>query len=211
MGLPGVGKGTQARMLCKHLSVPHVSTGDILREAVHEGSALGRKVRAFLESGGLVPDELMGEVVQDRLSRADARGGFVLDGFPRTVVQVTTLDRVLGHLGVALDRAFFFEAPEHEVVRRLSGRRVCPQCGSLYHLESCPPRAAGICDGCGSALVQRHDDEEQVVRRRLAVYGEQTLPVVQAYRERGVLWEIDGTGDADVVFERLKKRGLGQA
>jgi len=211
MGPPGVGKGTQARMLCRHLNVPHVSTGDILREAVHGGTALGRKVRPFLESGGLVPDDLMGELVQDRLSRTDARGGFVLDGFPRTVAQVTTLDRVLGQLGVVLDRAFVLEAPEQEIVRRLSGRRVCPQCGSLYHLDSRPPRAAGICDGCGSALVQRPDDEEHVVRRRLAVYGEQTLPVIQAYRERGLLWEVEGTGEADAVFERLKKRGLGQA
>jgi len=211
MGPPGVGKGTQARMLCKHLKVPHVSTGDILREAVHEASGLGRKVKPFLDCGSLVPDDMMGELVQDRLSRADARGGFILDGFPRTVAQVTILDGVLGQLGVALDRVFALEAPEHEIVRRLSGRRVCPQCGALYHLDSRQPRAAGVCDGCGSALVQRPDDEEAVVRRRLAVYREQTLPVIQAYRDRGLLWEADGTGDAERVFETLKKRGLGEA
>ena len=208
MGPPGVGKGTQARYLRDHLKVPHVSTGDILREAVHGGGLLGRKVRPFLEAGQLVPEDLMGDLVRERLAREDARKGFVLDGFPRTVEQVGTLERVLGQLGVAIDRAFVLVVPEAEVVRRLSGRRVCPRCGTVFHLESRPPAAAGVCDGCGSALVQRADDQEAVVRNRLAVYREQTLPVVRAYRERGLAWEVDGTGEMQDVRERLRQ-GLG--
>ncbi len=205
MGPPGVGKGTQAQKLRVLLRVPHVSTGDILREAVNSATALGSKVGAFLESGTLVPDDLMAELIASRLGRDDAKGGFVLDGFPRTLDQVTTLDRVLGRLGVALDRAFALAAPEDEIVRRLSGRRVCAQCGALYHLDSRPPVAAGVCDGCGSALVQRPDDEDSVIRQRLEVYRAQTLPVLRAYRERGIGVEIDGTGDAEEVFGRLRQ------
>lgn len=203
MGPPGVGKGTQARKLTQALRVPHVSTGDMLREAVHEGTALGRKVRPHLEQGQLVPDELMEELIAERLGRDDAKRGFVLDGFPRTVEQIAALDRVLGRMGATLDRAIVLVVPEAELVRRLSGRRVCPACGALYHLDSRPPAAAGVCEACGSALVQRADDQEDVVRHRLAVYTGQTLPVIRAYRERGIHHEVDGVGEMSVVFERL--------
>lgn len=208
MGPPGVGKGTQARKLRDALGVPHISTGDILREAVHEGTPLGRKVRPYLDSGKLVPDDLMADVIAERLEKSDARSGFVLDGFPRTLEQVAMLDRVLGRLGIALDRAFMLEVPETEVVRRLSGRRVCSHCGALYHLESSPPASAGVCDACGAALVQRPDDAEEVIKERLEVYGRQTLPVAAAYRDRGLYWAVDGAGDPQAVFERLGT-GLG--
>jgi len=210
MGPPGVGKGTQARKLTQRLRVPHVSTGDMLREAIHGGTALGRRVRPYLDQGRLVPDELMEEMIAERLSKDDARAGFVLDGFPRTLEQLATLDRVLGRLGVTVDRAFVLSVPEAELVRRLSGRRVCPECGALFHLDSRAPTAAGVCDACGSALVQRPDDDENVVRHRLEIYAAQTLPVIQAYRERGIHHEVDGAGEMDEVFERIL-RGLRDA
>lgn len=205
MGMPGAGKGTQATRLVGELGVVHVSTGDILREAVHSGSALGRKVRGVLDSGALVPDDVMGELIADRLGRKDAADGFVLDGFPRTLQQVTTLDAVLDRLGVGLDLVYLLTAPETEIVRRLTGRRVCPSCGALFHLEQRPPSSAGVCDECSSALVQRQDDTESVIRERLRIFNEQTLPIAEAYRQRSLLREIDGTGDPQDVFGRLRR------
>ncbi len=210
MGPPGVGKGTQARRLSKQLSIPHVSTGDILRDAVHGGSALGRRVRSFLDGGPLVPDEIMGDLVSDRLSRPDARSGFVLDGYPRTVEQVGILDRVLARLGVTLDRVFVMDAPDEVVIRRLSGRRVCPGCGALYHLETRMPKSPGICEGCGSALVQRPDDAEEVVRERLKVYEAQTRPAISTYADRGLVQTVDASGDPDAVFHQMQA-GLAEA
>ncbi len=203
MGMPGVGKGTQATRLRDRLAVPHVSTGDILRDAVREGTPLGRKVRDFLDAGELVPDELIGDLIVERLGRSDAAEGFILDGFPRTAPQVAILDRVLHRLGVALDGAFLLAAEEEEIVRRLTGRRVCPSCSSVYHLETKAPRSAGVCDDCGSALVQRPDDTEDVIRDRLQVYRDQTLPIAEIYRERDMLRQVNGTGQPDAVFERL--------
>jgi len=204
MGMPGVGKGTQAARLLEHVGGIHVSTGDILRAAVQQGSALGRKVRDYLDSGTLVPDPLMGELIEERLARPDAAEGFVLDGFPRTVEQVTILDQVLDRLGIEVDRVFLLSAPEAEIVRRLSGRRVCPNCKAVFHLDNHPPRSAGVCDDCGSALAQRPDDAEDVIRERLRVFDEQTLPVASRYRERGVLVEVDGAGSPDDVAARVR-------
>ncbi|HEX4825750.1 MAG TPA: adenylate kinase [Candidatus Polarisedimenticolaceae bacterium] len=209
MGPPGVGKGTQAAALKSLLGVPHVSTGDILRASMNEGSPLGKKVKDFVESGHLVPDELMGDLIAERLARHDAARGFVLDGFPRTLPQVTILDSVLDRLGRPLDRVLILTVPESEIVRRLSGRRSCPKCGSVFHLESRPPKAAGICDNCGSALVQRKDDTEDVIRERLNIYATQTIPVAAAYRTKGLLAEVDGLGDVAEVGVRLKA-GLGR-
>jgi len=205
MGPPGVGKGTQAEKLRDHLDVPHISTGDLLREAVKAGTPVGRKVRSFVESGGLVPDELMGDLIAERLGRSDAAAGFILDGFPRTVEQVAILERVLDRLGVILDRAIALTADEAEIVRRLTGRRICPVDGAVYHIESRPPKSPGVCDKCGSALVQRADDTEEVIRNRLDVYSNQTLPLMEAYRERDTLREVDASGTPAEVFERLKK------
>jgi adenylate kinase len=210
VGPPGVGKGTQASLLKARLRVPHVSTGDILREAVQAGAPLGRKVKGFVESGQLVPDDVMGELIAQRIERPDARAGFVLDGFPRTVEQIGILDGVLARLGVALDRVFVLTVAEAEVVRRLTGRRTCPRCGSVFHVESRPPRSAGVCDGCGSALVQRADDTEEVIRERLRVYTRETLPVAEAYARRGLVQEVDGTGEPGAVFARLEA-GLAEA
>lgn len=205
MGAPGVGKGTQAARLSAGRGTPHISTGDILREAVNGGTELGGKVRAFLEAGQLVPDSLMGDLIQHRIGMADAEAGFILDGFPRTLDQVHILDRVLENLGVGLDGAFILTAPENEIVRRLTGRRVCPGCNTVFHLDSRPPQAPGVCDNCGSALVQRPDDTEAVIRDRLAVYEDQTRPVAEAYRTRGQLVEVDGLGDPDLVASRLEE------
>lgn len=203
IGPPGVGKGTQAAFLRERLGVPHVSTGDILRSAVKEGTPLGLEAREFVDSGRLVPDELMGSLIEERLARGDAARGFVLDGFPRTVDQVAILDRVLGGLGVGLDRVFSLVAPENEIVRRLSGRRTCPACGAVFHLESRPPAKPGRCDACGAELIQRPDDTEAVIRERLRVFRTQTQPVTDAYRQRGILAEIDGAGSPEVVRQRL--------
>lgn len=205
MGMPGVGKGTQATVLRELLGVPHVSTGDILREAVRAGTALGRRVSGILESGQLVSDDLMRELIAERLVQDDAREGFILDGFPRTQEQVTILDGVLARLSISLDAAYVLTAPEEEIVRRLGGRRVCPKCSEVYHLETKPPTSAGVCDGCGSALVQRADDSEAVIRDRLRVYADQTLPVAATYRERGLLQEIDASGSPETVAGRLKQ------
>ena len=205
MGMPGVGKGTQAARLRERLGVLHVSTGDILREAVQDGTPLGQQAQGHMDSGALVPDRLIGEMIRERLGREDVAAGFILDGFPRTAEQVVILDGVLKKLGVGLDRVVLLQAPEEEIVRRLAGRRVCPRCGALYHLENRPPQAAGVCDECGSALTQRPDDTEEVIRERLRIYREQTLPIAEAYRERELLQEVEGTGDPDVVFERLEQ------
>lgn len=210
MGPPGVGKGTQAKSLSRRLGLLHVSTGDILRVAVRDDAPLGRRARPYVESGRLVPDDLMGELIGERLARPDARGGFVLDGFPRTAEQVAALDGVLARLGLELDRVLLIVAPEAEIVRRLSGRRVCPSCGALFHVQSRPPRIEGVCDACGTALVQRADDREDVVRERLNVYERETLPVARAYRDRGLLLEVDGSGTPEEVFRRIRE-GLGVA
>ena len=211
MGPPGVGKGTQAEQMQALLGVPHVSTGNILRAAIQqEGSPLGKKVRGFVDSGKLVPDDLMGDLIAERLERKDAGAGFILDGFPRTLAQVSILEGVLGKLGMGLDKVLMLVVPEGEIVRRLSGRRTCPQCGAVFHLESRQPAAPGICDVCGSALVQRPDDTEQVIRERMKVYADQTLPVADAYRAKGILVEVDGFGGVDAVRARLRS-GLGKA
>ena len=210
LGPPGVGKGTQAAQLQALLGVPHVSTGNILRAAIQqEGSPLGREVRRFVENGRLVPDDLMGDLIAERLERKDATAGFILDGFPRTLEQVSILEGVLGRLGMVLDRVLMLVVPETEIVRRLSGRRTCPECGTVFHLESRPAAVPGVCDACGSALVQRADDTEQVIRERMKVYSDQTLPVADAYRAKGLLVEVDGFGDVDAVRARLTS-GLGR-
>jgi adenylate kinase len=174
-----------------------------------QGSPLGDRVREFVESGRLVPDALMGDLIAERLERKDASAGFILDGFPRTLEQVSILEGVLRRLGLTLDRVLMLEVPEAEIVRRLSGRRTCPSCGAVFHLDSRPSKVPGVCDVCGAALVQRPDDKESVIRDRLKVYTDQTLPVADAYRAKGVLVEIDGSGDVDDVRNRLNA-GLGR-
>lgn len=204
MGMPGVGKGTQATRLSESLGVVHLSTGDILRDAVKAGMSLGLKAKDAMASGKLVPDDLIGDMISERLAQHDVEGGFILDGFPRTVEQVAILDRVLEQRGVRLDRVILLGASEQEIVRRLSGRRVCESCGAVYHVESKPSSKGGACERCEGALVQRPDDTEEVIRERLRVYREQTLPIADAYKQRGLLVNVEGTGAPEEVFERLQ-------
>jgi adenylate kinase len=202
-GPPGVGKGTQAALLQETRRIPHVSTGDMLRAAIRSGTALGRQAQAVVESGELVPDALVSSLVAERLQGEDAREGFVLDGFPRTVVQAEFLDRELLKRGVRIDRVINLTVPEPEIVERLSGRRVCPRCGASFHVRFKPPRAAETCDLCGSTLDVRRDDHPDVVRDRLSVYARQTAPVLEHYRRAGVLRDVDGRGGPGEVASRI--------
>lgn len=204
MGMPGVGKGTQATRLSESLGVVHLSTGDILRDAVKAGMSLGLKAKDAMASGKLVTDKLIGDMISKRLAQHDVEGGFILDGFPRTVEQVAILDRVLEQRGVRLDRVILLGASEQEIVRRLSGRRVCESCGAVYRVESKSSSKGEACERCEGALVQRPDDTEEVIRERLRVYREQTLPIADAYKKRGLLVEVEGTGAPEEVFERLQ-------
>ncbi|HVQ75310.1 MAG TPA: adenylate kinase [Candidatus Binatia bacterium] len=205
LGPPGAGKGTQARQLAETWSVAHVATGDMLREALAQGTPLGLEARRYMDSGGLVPDEVVIGLVADRLTRPDARGGFVLDGFPRTAAQAEALDRLLAARGLGLDRVIFLDVTRPELLRRLTGRRVCRTCGATYHLISAPPRTAGRCDGCGGELYQREDDAEVAVARRLDVYQSQTAPLLAYYRSRGQLACVPGEGAVAQVAAEIKR------
>ncbi len=204
LGPPGAGKGTQARRLADRYGIPQVATGDILREAIASGSELGQRARAYVERGELVPDEVMLAVVEERLRRADAQRGFILDGFPRTVAQAEGLDRLLRRLGWRLDAVVLFEVPEEALVRRLAGRWTCPACGRVFHDVYNPPRTPGVCDADSTRLVQREDDRPETVRRRLAVYAEQTAPLVEYYRARGLLHRVDGSRDPEAVTDAIE-------
>lgn len=205
LGAPGAGKGTQARQLALGWGVPQVATGDMLREAVAGGTALGCEARRRMDSGGLVPDEVVIGLVDERLARPDAARGFVLDGFPRTVAQAEALDALLRRRGQELDRVIFFDVSREELLRRLTGRRICRQCGTVFHLVSAPPRTAGRCDGCGGELYQRDDDTEATVAKRLDVYQTQTAPLLDYYRSRRLLVRVAGEGAVDRVGEEIRK------
>jgi adenylate kinase len=203
LGPPGAGKGTQARRLAARWSVPQISTGDMLREAVVQGTRLGVEARRYMDAGELVPDAVIIGLVRERLAQPDGRKGFVLDGFPRTAAQAEALDRLLEAEGTPLERVVLFEMPDEEPVARLGGRLVCRSCGRNYHRTLSPSRAPGRCDACGGELYQRTDDEEATVRRRLAVYARDTRPLVDYYRRRGLLAPIAGSGAMDKVYEDL--------
>ena len=205
LGAPGAGKGTQARRLAAGWAVPQVATGDMLREAVAEGTPLGREAKRFMDSGALVPDEVVIGLVDERLARPDAASGYVLDGFPRTVAQAEALDALLRRRGQDLDRVIFFDVSRDELLRRLTGRRICRQCGTAFHLISAPPRAAGRCDQCGGELYQRPDDAEATVAHRLDVYQKQTAPLLDYYRDRGLLVRVEGEGPVERVAESIQK------
>jgi adenylate kinase len=203
-GPPGAGKGTQAQRLFRAYGTPQVSTGDILRQAVKDGTPLGLKAKPLMESGKLVPDELVIGLVEDRLKRPDCRQGFVLDGFPRTVAQAQALDAMLASLGRRIDHVLSLEVPLEVVVGRLSGRRSCPKDGRVYHVTEAPPEQEGVCDACRTALVQRPDDQEEVVRARQVTYRRDTEPLKSFYASRGLLRPVDGTGTLDEVFGRIQ-------
>jgi adenylate kinase len=193
LGPPGSGKGTQAKRLAKYLDIPHISSGDLFREMKEADTPLAHEIRQILASGDLVPDDLTVQVVAERLAKADTREkGAILDGFPRTVPQAEALDELLAKLGESLDIVLLIDITEDEAVRRISGRRVCPTCGRVYHVEFDPPEVPGHCDADGTALVQREDDQPAVVRDRYQVYLEKTEPLVDTYRDRGLLATIDG-------------------
>ncbi len=203
LGPPGAGKGTQAKRLARATEVLHLSTGDMLRQAVAEGTELGKKAKAYMDAGNLVPDGLMVDLIAEKLS--GGAGSYILDGFPRTLPQAEALDEILEKLGLPLADVVYFQVPREDLVRRLSGRLTCQVCGAVYHKEFHPPAREGICDRCGSAaLVVRPDDREEVVRKRLAVYDEQTRPLVEYYREKGLLREVDASPSEEEVFSTLK-------
>jgi adenylate kinase len=203
LGPPGAGKGTQARRLAARWSVPQVATGDMLREALARGTRLGLEARRYMDAGELVPDAVIIGLVRERLAQPDGRKGFVLDGFPRTAAQAEALDQLLEAEGTPLDRVVLFQIADEELVARLSGRRVCRSCGRNYHVTLSPPRVADRCDHCGGELYQRTDDEEATVRRRLAVYARDTRPLVDYYRQRGLLTPISAAGTMDTVHADL--------
>jgi adenylate kinase len=205
LGAPGAGKGTQADALATEAAVPHIATGDMLREALAKGTPLGLQARGYMESGALVPDDVVIGLVGERLDQPDAARGWVLDGFPRTVAQAEALDRLLSKRGADIERVLFFDVTRAELLRRLTGRRVCPNCGATYHLVSAPPRRPGVCDRCGALLEQRADDTETAVAKRLDVYRTQTTPLLDYYRDRGVLTEIDGEGPVPAVAAEIRR------
>jgi adenylate kinase len=207
LGSPGAGKGTQAELLAAAADVPHISTGDMFRHAVAAGSAVGLAATEFMERGELVPDDVTIGVVEERLRISDAARGFVMDGFPRTAQQATAFDALLAKFGWKLDAAIEFAVPRADLLRRLTGRWTCPNCGVTYNLVSAPPKVAGICDRCGTALVQRADDSEATVAIRLDVYGRQTAPLLAYYRGAGSLLTIDGTQTVEAVHAAVM-RGL---
>jgi adenylate kinase len=205
LGPPGAGKGTQADALAREWGVPHVATGDMLREAAARGTRLGLEAKRYMDTGALVPDEVVIGLVGDRLAEPDAANGAVLDGFPRTVAQAEALDRLLVARGAEIDRVVFFDVARPELLRRLTGRRICKTCGASYHVAFMPPRTAGVCDRCGGELYQRDDDAETAVAKRLDVYATQTTPLLDYYRGRGILSTISGEGVVPDITAAIRK------
>ena len=200
-GPPGAGKGTHAKILSERYQIPHISTGDLLRSEIQEGTALGKRAKSFIDNGKLVPDELVVEMVESRLKKPDAQKGFILDGFPRTVEQGKALERMLVEKKQTINLALQFDTSEEVIIDRLSGRRACSSCGMNYHIRNIRPRKEGICDVCGHPLIQRKDDQSDTIRKRLQVYEEQTAPLIEFYKDRNVLCVIDG----DLEVEPLQK------
>jgi adenylate kinase len=203
LGPPGVGKGTQAKILAEARGIPHISTGDIFRAEVGAGTELGTEAKGYMDRGELVPDELVVRMVAARLDHDDCKDGYLLDGFPRTMPQATALGEVLEQRGESLDRVLYFSAPDAVLVRRLSGRRTCPECGAGYHVEHMPPKVEGICDQCGAKLIQRKDDQPETIQNRLDVYKAQTQELIDYYQATGLLTEIDSTGSVDAIASNV--------
>jgi adenylate kinase len=199
LGPPGAGKGTQARELAREWGVAHLATGDMLRDALAAGTRLGLEAKRYMDRGALVPDDVIIGLMRERLGGPDAARGFIVDGFPRTIAQAEALAGLLKDAGQALDRVIYFEVSEPELLRRLTGRRICRRCQTVYHLVSMPPRTPGVCDRCGGELYQREDDGEAIVRSRLEVYRRQTEPLLAYYRQRGLLATVAGEGSVEAV------------
>lgn len=203
LGAPGAGKGTQAKKIAAKYSIPHISTGDIFRANIKNGTELGKKAKTFMDQGLLVPDELVVDLVVDRVKQDDCSRGYVLDGFPRTIPQAEALDAALAKINEKMDYAINVEVPDSNIVNRMSGRRACLSCGATYHIVHIPTKVEGICDVCGGELVLRDDDKPETVLKRLNVYHEQTQPLIEYYTNRGILVEVDGTLDMDDVFNAI--------
>ncbi|MCS7144632.1 MAG: adenylate kinase [Archaeoglobaceae archaeon] len=199
LGAPGAGKGTQAKIIAEKYKIPQVSTGDMLREAVAKGTELGRKAKEFMSQGKLVPDEVVIGIVKERLNQKDCEKGFILDGFPRTIAQAEALDRIMREMGRKIDAVININVPEEEIVKRIVNRRICRKCGSIYHLIYDPPKKEGICDKCGGELYQRDDDRESIVRERFKVYQKNTEPLIDYYKNKRILYDVDGTKDIEKV------------
>lgn len=203
LGAPGAGKGTQAKMISEKYSIPHISTGDIFRANIKENTELGQKAKEYMDKGLLVPDELVVNLVVDRLAKDDAKNGYVLDGFPRTIPQAEALTNALAKINEKLDFAIDVEVPDENIVNRMGGRRACVKCGGTYHVKYNPTKVEGICDACGGELILRDDDKPETVKQRLDVYHEQTQPLIDYYTKEGILKEVDGTIDLKDVFEAI--------
>jgi len=205
LGPPGAGKGTQAKRLVEKYHIPQVSTGDMLRAALKEGTPLGLEAKKYMDAGGLVPDSVVIGLVKERIQKPDAGGGYMLDGFPRTVAQAQELDSILGAIGQKIDHVVSVEVPNSELLGRLTGRRTCRSCGAGYHVMFDPPKKEGICDKCGGELYQRSDDNEATVMSRLETYEAQTKPLIDHYQKQGKLRRIDGVGKMDDILLRIQK------
>lgn len=205
LGPPGAGKGTQSVVLSKKYGIPHISTGDILRESVKSGQPLGLKAKSFMDKGELVPDEVVTGIVIERLKQADAKMGYILDGYPRTLTQAVDLDAALKKIGTAIEMVVYFETSERVAIERLTGRRVCKKCGFNYHIRNIPPKKAGVCDKCGGELFQRPDDKEETVLNRLKVYEAQTKPLIEYYTKQGILKKVSGDSNVDDLLAVLSK------
>ena len=203
LGAPGAGKGTQAKMIAEKYTIPHISTGDIFRANIKEGTKLGQQTKEYMDKGLLVPDELVVNLVVDRLTWEDAKNGYVLDGFPRTIPQAEALTKALAEKGEKVDFAIDIDVPDQNIIDRMGGRRACVNCGATYHIVNIPPKVEGICDKCGAKLILRDDDQPETVKKRLDVYHEQTQPLIDYYNAEGVLREVDGTVDMMDVFQSI--------
>ena len=203
LGPPGCGKGTQAKILIDTYHIPQISTGDILREAIKKESPLGIEAKTHMDQGSLVPDHLVIKIIEERLKQADCNRGFILDGFPRTVAQAEALDTTLAGMGSKLECVFSIEVDDEELIKRLTGRRVCRKCGESYHIEFNPPRQEGLCDSCQGELYQRDDDKEETIKNRLKVYQDQSSPLINFYQRKKVLHSVDGIGSIEEIKERL--------
>ncbi len=204
MGLPGAGKGTQAEKINERYNIPHISTGDMFRLAIKEGTELGQKAKEYMDQGELVPDDVTIGIVKERLGKDDCKDGFLLDGFPRTIAQAEGLESLLSDLNKSIDYCLHVDVPEENLVERLTGRRICPECGTTYHVLYNPPEQEGICDKDGSELVQREDDQAETVKNRLKVNMEQAKPLLDYYDEKGYLVTIDGDQEIDQVFRDIQ-------
>lgn len=203
LGAPGAGKGTQAKKIAAKYNIPHISTGDIFRANIKNGTELGNKAKTYMDQGLLVPDELVVDLVVDRVKQDDCANGYVLDGFPRTIPQAEALDKALNAIGEKMDYAIDVDVPDENIVHRMSGRRACVGCGATYHLEYAPTKAEGVCDVCGKELILRDDDKPETVKKRLGVYHEQTQPLIDYYTNAGILKTVDGTIDINEVFQAI--------